>query len=84
MSDVADRARFGARFGARFLSVPVITGTEIKHAPGRALFMTSDISLIVGFRIILHQHVKEQKTVDITSTFSPLHNTQDHKICLKS
>ena len=44
MSDVANRAQFGARFGARFLSVSV---TEIKRALKRAPFDTSDIRLKV-------------------------------------
>ena len=50
MSEFANRARFGACFGARFISVLVITETEIKRAPkrapNRARFATSDISLM--------------------------------------
>ena len=45
VSDVANRARFGERFAAHFISVLVITETERKRAPNRARFATSDISL---------------------------------------
>ena len=45
MSDAANRARFDARFGARFISVLVSTETERKRAPNRARFAKSDISL---------------------------------------
>ena len=52
MSDVTNRARIGTRFGARFTSVSVITETERKrapkHAPNRAQFATSDITLRVN------------------------------------
>ena len=48
MSDAANRARFSARFGARFISVLllVVTETERKRAQNRARFATSDNSLI--------------------------------------
>ena len=63
MSDVAKSARYGARFGARFISVLVITETEIKHATNRARFATSDISLNLSNRLTLAELTSDKDVI---------------------